>query len=539
MATPIPPSEDAKPKAAGTGFAGAALTMTLAIFASRVLGMVREMVIAHQWGPSKIVDSFYAAMSIPDFLYFLISGGALSVTLVPILTGYLVRNEEEEAWRVFSIVATLVATIIGVVIIACEIFARPIMSFFFHDLAPDTLRMSIANTRIVLPQALMLMLGGTMMGVLYSRKKFLVPAMAPVIYNIGIILGALLLGPSMGARGLAWGVLGGAFCGPVLMPAIAIWRLGTKFRPSYHVRHPGVIEATVLMLPVILGLSMPQLRTIITRWLAQGFGVGWITLLNYGYVVIAAPVAIFGQAMGVAVYPTLAEDVAEGRSDAYRENLSKGIRSILLITVPVTVLILVLRVPIVQILFERGRWTHLDTAQCAALVALFSIGIIAQSGSQFIARGFYALHDTLTPMIAGSISVVIFYGCSILLMQPLRAGGVALAAGVADVVNLACLAYLLRRKVGRLDGAKLVAALGKFALASVLMAAPTFYARRRLHPWLGVGFFAALGEFVIVSAVGLVIYLVVVSILKAEELGFVRDAIARRRRRQRPDASGL
>jgi putative peptidoglycan lipid II flippase len=523
-------AEQDTPRPRGGGFGAAAVLMTLAIFASRVLGLVRDMVVARQFGATEIVDSFYAAMFIPDLLFFLISGGALSTTLIPVLTGYLSKGEDEEAWRVFSIATTAACVLVGSLVVLGEIFAGPLMGSVFRDLSPSALRMAQENSRIVLPQALLMVLGGVLMGALYSRKRFWEPAISPLVYNAFIILGAVLLGPTMGARGLAWGVLVGAIVGPVLIPSLALRRMGARFSPSLHLRHPGVQKVALLMLPVIFGLALPQLLGILTRFFAQGLGEGAIALLNYAFRIMVAPVAIFGQALGVAVYPTLSQNAAERKMDEFRRNLSLGFRSITFITAPVTVLMIVLSVPIVQILYEHGVWAPSKTPACAQLVAFYSIGIIAQSSSGIITRGFYAIQDTVTPVAAGLVSLAAFAAGALVFISPLGMNGLALAVGAASVINIACLLVLLTRKVGWSDGTRTLVGTLKILAASLAMVAPAYYGREWLHARLGAGFFGALGEFVIVSAGCTAVYLLVVSVLRAEELAVVRDALARRRR---------
>jgi putative peptidoglycan lipid II flippase len=448
--------------------------MTLTLFLSRILGFVRDIAIAHRFGSSFETDAFLSAMNIPDILYFLISGGAISTTLIPIFTDYLEKNQEGEAWKLFNIVSTYAFAIMAGLVLIGEVFAETIVRLSFGRMPEHTLALTISLTRILLPQALCMVLGGVLMGALYSYRKFYIPAIGPLIYNLGIILGAWFLGamPQFGVNGLAYGLLAGAIIGPLLLPAVALRRMGIPFQPSLDYRHPGVKRVLILMLPVIFGLSFTQLFPLISRYFLQSVE-SEISNLNYAYRIMQAPVGIFGQAIAVALYPTISALAASGKMAEFAARISGGARAILFLAVPSTVLLIACRGLILRTFFQHGEFTAQNSDQVAPIIVFFSLGMFAHAVQGMLTRGFYALHDTISPVIAGTVGTVVFVLISILFTQdwawPLGARGMALATTLSVLFNVAVLAIWLRRRCEDLRLLPLVLSFCKMTLAAMAM----------------------------------------------------------------------
>jgi putative peptidoglycan lipid II flippase len=347
------------PKTDTARVAGAAGIMMAAILASRLLGLVRDMVISYYFGASWITDAYKAAFRLPDFLYYLIAGGALSSAFIPVFTEYLTRRQEcdergdaagaraceDEAWRVFSIFGTLIFCGLTVVVILGELVTVQLLQWFVvPGWQGSPLQLTANLTRIIFPAQLCFFLGGLMMATLYARKHFLMPALGPVVYNVAIIVGGVIggafFGPYRGIYGLAIGVVVGAIAGNIVMQLWAMRRFGVHYRPSFDYRHPGVVKIAKLMLPVLLGLSLPQLHLIIANWFASFLTVkGTITWLDNANKLMQMPLGIFGQALSVALLPTLSSLAAERDFPNLRKQFNLGLRAILFLTIPSSVLI--------------------------------------------------------------------------------------------------------------------------------------------------------------------------------------------------------
>jgi len=446
----------------------AAGIMMAAIFVSRILGLVREMVIANQFGGGGDVSAYVVAFNLPDILYFLLSSGALSSAFIPVFTEYITKGQDDEAWKVFSILGTFIFIVLGSIVILCEIFTRQIMPLVAPGFVqyPALLEQTIVLTRILLPCQLFFFIGGLIIATLYSRQHFLAPALGPIIYNVGIISGGMLLGSRFGTAGLTWGALIGAFLGNFLLQVIAVRRFGVKFKPSLNLRHPGVVKVGKLALPVLLGLSLPYVDVYINRWFATFLQEGAAAALNYANRLMQMPLGVFAQAAAVALFPTLAAQAARKQMDELKWSINFGIRGILLLTVPSSVLMMVLATPIVTALFQHGKFNAANAAAASSALIFYSIGIAGWSAQAVITRGFYALQETVVPVVAGTVMTLIFIPMNWLFMKPLGHDGLALATSVAAMLNMIVLFELLRRRLGGLNGSLIVRSLIKVTVSS-------------------------------------------------------------------------
>lgn len=529
--------------------------MVAAILASRVLALVRDMVISYYFGASMVTDAYKTAFTLPDLFYYLIAGGALSSAFIPVFTEYLTKGDEENAWKVFSIFGTVFTLGLTVVIVAGEVFTEPLLAAMFPGFGGEKLRLTASLTRVIFPAQLFFFLGGLMMSTLYARGHFLMPALGPVVYNAAIILGGALggalMGPVRGIYGLAWGVLGGALVGNVLMQVWTMRRVGVRYRPSLDVRHPGVVKAARLLLPVLLGLSLPQLCGILSRPFASDLGDGPITWMDNAFKVMQIPPGIFAQAISVAVFPTLSALAAQGDLDGLRRQFNLGLRSILFLTIPAAVAVVLLAEPLTALLFQRGKWTWEDTQATAAVTVFYSLAIFFVSGQQIVNRVFYAMQNTLTPMLVGTGATVVFLGLSLLFVgmphspvagappvpygeQVARASALALAYSLSMGIYMVVLTGLLRRTLGGLGTRRLVSSVGRVCLAAGAMGAVMWGCRAALAgplAWsdparmttvgLATGLLACLG-------VGGLVYLAAVRLLRVPEAEFVLGAVTSR-----------
>lgn len=423
--------------------------MITAIFISRVLGQFRDTVIAYRFGQNELTDAYRAAFQLPDLLFFMVAGGALSSALMPIFSEYWNTGRKDEAWHVFNSVATVMITIVVGLVLAGEIFAAPLMRLIFPGFEPFRLEWTIHLTRIVLPSQIFFLMGGLMMATLYARQQFLIPALGPNIYNLGIIFGGLVLAIPFGISGLAWGALGGALAGSVVLPLWVIWRQGAPFKISYDTRHPGVRQVFKMMLPVMFGLSLPGIYMLILRVFASYFPPGAISALDNANRQMQAPLGIIGQAVALGIFPTLSAFAANHQWGELKMTLKQGLRLVWFLTLPATALLWVLAEDIGRVLLQYGQFRPADTEMVAACLRAFSLGLFAWSGQAMIARAFFSIKDALTPVFIGTLTTVIFIPLCFLLMKTsnLNYVGLALATSIAATIQMGWMLFVLQRRL--------------------------------------------------------------------------------------------
>lgn len=400
--------------------------MMVTVLLSRVLGVTRDAIISHYFGLSPQTDAYNAAFTVPDLLFYLLQSGALSSTIVPILTEFRQQGRDKAADKTVSVVASTIFVFIGLLICIMWINARALTIMLNPGFDAPTIALAVPLTRVLLPAQLFFFLGGLMMGVLYSRKQFLIPALGPVIYNSGIIIGgvllrpifARLLGPDRAIEGLVWGAIGGAFFGNFLLPYLAVLRLGVKLRPSLDVTHPAAMKVWRMLLPIGLGVSLPNIDQMVNKAFASYLGHGDTTAIMNAYRLMLLPIGIFAQAMALAVFPTLSSQAAEKNLGAMRKTMNQSLRNILFLTVPASALMLLLAEPVVTFLLQGGKYTHADTLVTAPALRALSLGIFAWSCQSLLTRGFYALQNSKIPVISGAIVSVLFVGMNVWVVKP-------------------------------------------------------------------------------------------------------------------------
>jgi putative peptidoglycan lipid II flippase len=450
----------------------ATLIMVLSVLLSRVMGFVREMVIAAHAGASAEADVYFAAFTLPDFLNHLLSGGALSITFIPIFSRHLASGSADEKWRVTSVVLSNMTFVSVVLIVLLEIFADDLVPLIAPGFDEERRAATASLVRIILPAQYCFYVGGILMAVQYAHERFLLPALAPILYNLGIITGGLLLAPALGMEGFSWGVLFGAFVGNLAVQALGARRVGARFTFRVDLRDREFLEFLKLSLPLMVGLSL----VLVDEWIGKALGsylvAASISWLNYARVLMRVPTAILGQAAGVASYPFLARLAAEGRRADLDRTLGRALRAVLFYILPASALCAVLGREMAVVLFGRGRFTPADAVAVGKTLFWFSLGIFAWGAEAIVARGFYALRDTVTPTLVGTLFTVAVLPIAYGLMGTMEHEGIALASSLGIIGYATCLYLLFRRRLGR-DGspgepAHTAAHLGRAALASAL-----------------------------------------------------------------------
>lgn len=439
----------------GRRLAGAAGIMMGSIMLSRILGLARDAIISGKLGQGDASDVYMAAFLLPDTLFFLIAGGALSSAFIPVFTEFLAKGEPNKAWDLFSSIATIMFVAVGAAIALGFTFAGPLVTLLAYGFDARLIDQIVPLTRILLPAQLCFFLGGLMMGAQQARGRFLIAGMGPNIYNVGIILGGLLLADWLGAAGFCWGALIGAVAGNFALQVWGVARTGGRYHVSFDWRNPATKRVWKLMLPVIFGLALPQVSIILNRIFATMLHTpGPVSALTRANTLMQAPLALFGQSLSIAVFPTLAAQAALKEWRSFGATISLGMRYVMVLTLPSAALLLVLGRPIVTILLEHGRFTRSDTIQTTIALSYYALGLAAWSAQAVLARAFYALQDTRTPVIIGTAVTLVFIPMNFLFMRTFRMGhgGLALATTVAAAMNASAMLLFLHQRIAGLSG---------------------------------------------------------------------------------------
>lgn len=478
------------PPAAGSGrslvFRAAGLVAALALL-SRALGLVREIVVRQFLGVTTVEATAYdIASRFPEAIFLIVAGGAIGSAFIPTFAGYWSRDDEAGSWRLFSAVINLVTVATTIVSGLVAIFAAPFVTFFYADniaRQPELLPLTVALMRVMLLSPVIFGVSGIVMAALNARQHFLLPALAPSIYNVGIIVGGIVgavvgdASPAATAWGLAWGTVAGAL-GHLLVQLPGLRGRRARYQPILTLRDPGVRQVLRLMAPRVLGLSFSEINKFVILFLTGAMALGALPALNAAFRILIMPQGILGQALGIAAFPTLAALAARGAHREMRHILGDSLRLVLFLGLPATVLLALLAEPYITILFQRGLFDAQATALVAEALRFYAIGLIALTALEVVARAFYALSDTLTPVLAGGVQIVVMWVLSLwfrdalfpaLGREPL--GGLALGFSLSNVLEVGLLLWLLRRRLGGLEGRSLLSGAVRMSLAAVVMGA--------------------------------------------------------------------
>ncbi len=525
------PEREQPPVPRGQGLASAALLMVVVTFVSRIAGMIQIMVIASVFGTKGDINSFWAAFTIPDLLYFLMAGGAARTAFVPVFTEYLAHQRYQQAWRVFSSVFWLLALLGSVIVLGGMVFSPSLArlsALGWLGSEPGRVDVCAHIMRLLFPAQLFLVLGGLLMGTLNAFKHFLWPAVGPIVYDLCFILGAVVAGslvasgvaPTRALDVMALGAVLGAVCGNVLIQIPPLARRGARLLPVLDLHDEGTRRVIRLALPVILGLAVSEINWVVVRVLATMCENDAQSILAYANRLWKLPSGLFAAAIAIAVFPSLSEHYARGDRDSYRRDFSFAMRNTLFLVLPVSLAMCVLATPIVRMLFQRGSFDAASSPVVGVVLAWLTPGMIALALNYICARAFYARHNTVTPVIAGIAS---FVSCLAVGYLATRTGGViglAIATSASAVINAVLLLVWLKREVGQLDGTRIARSVGRMLPGCVVMAAVCWFGSELLSGRLGTTReLAKLITVVVPLAGGALCFVGCGIVLRAEELG--------------------
>jgi len=434
-----------------SAFSATLLLMT-AIFLSRVIGYVREAYIAWAFGAGPATDAYVAGFTIPDWLNYLVAGGAASITFISIYTRFLSAKKEDEAQKTFSIIITVMTAVLGVGILLAEIYTPEIEAWWFKGFTAEQLQLCVHLTRILLPAQIFFYVGGVFAAVLLSHRLFLLPAFGPLIYNTAIILGGVVGSRRLGISSLAWGALVGSFLGPFLINLIGSKRIGTGFRISFNIRNEAFREWVRLSIPLMLGVSLITADDWILRYFASG-SVGDITRLNYAKRLFAVPIAVLGQATSQASLPFFARLWGEQRLKEFAATVNGSVYRVVAASLLASSLMMAAALPLIDLVYRRGRFHVSDSRDTAVYFFVFSLSLAFWAAQSLYSRGFYAAGNTLTPMLSSSIITAASIPMYAALYHHFSTVGLAISSDIGIMVNTIALALLLHwRKLVPADG---------------------------------------------------------------------------------------
>ncbi len=516
----------------GPGLARSAGIIALGNVGSRVLGLVREMVIAHFFGAAGPLSAFRLASRIPTMTYDLLVGGMLSAALVPVFSAYLAQERRDELWRAASVVLSLVAVLLGSVVVVLEVAASGVAWLLGSGFEADLLAVMTRLVRLVGPAILFFGLSGVTTGLLYSLKRFTLPALAAVTYNLGIIVAAPLLAGRLDVYSLGVGaVLGALLQLLVQLPGLR----GGSLRFSFDLSHPALRQILRLYLPIALGLVVSQIQVGIDSNLASHAGANAAAWMEYATRIIQFPHGLVAVAISLAALPSLAQASALNDVPGFRRTFGLGLRMVVVLIVPATVGLWLLAGPVVALLFQHGDFTALDTAWVSLALRGYLVGLIFAAVDWPLNYAFYARQDTLTPALVGVISVGVYLAVALSWVGPLGVLGLVLADSAKHVSHVLVMLLLTWRRTGSLRGLGLGQTSLKAAVASVLMALAVLAVANGIERALGgAGRVARLVVVAGAGGVGLAVYLFAAWALRVEELGQLFQSARRRWTARKP-----
>lgn len=501
----------------------AAGILMFTVFLSRILGLLRDRFLAGAFFDttnSWQLDVYFAAFRLPDMIFQLLVVGAFSAAFIPVFSHYLIKAKHQ-AWHVASSVITIGLFLFIFLGAALVIFAQPMSHLIAPNFSAQQLQLMVSLTRVLIIAQAFFLISNFLTGILQSHHYFLIPALSPIAYNLGIIFGILILSPIFGIYGPALGVILGALLHLIIqLPLVKI--LGFNYRPALDYRHPGVRQIGRLMLPRTLALAVSQIELTMAVFLATSLSAGSLAIFYFAQHLNSLPVGLFGATIGQAALPSLSENVSNNTLEKFKTLLINSLNQVLYLSLPAGMILLILRVPAVRLAFGTRNFPWEATILTGKVVALFAISVFAQSAIQILVRGFYALSNTRTPLYLGAIAVFTNVSLSLFFIYRLNLGvlGLALALSLASFFHAAVLLIFLSRLTGGFAKYLLFTPFLKMALATVITGISLWLPLRFLDRYIlnttrNLDLLILAG---ITTIIGLTVYLLLSKLLKIKEL---------------------
>ena len=466
----------------------------LATMTSRLLGLVREQVLAFLFGAGDAMDAFLVAFRVPNLVRDLFAEGAMSAAFVPTLTRALTTDGRERAWRLANSVINALLAVTGAIVAAAIVFAEPLVAIFASDFAavPGKFELTVWLTRIMMPFLMMAALAAALMGILNSLNRFFVPALSPAMFNVGSIVCMIVLAPLAPSLGMnpimaiAIGTLVGGF-GQAIIQVPALYKEGFRYRTTLDWDDEGLRRMLLLMAPGTVGLAATQINVFVNTILATGEGTGAVSWLNYAFRLMYLPIGLFGVSIATATTPAVARLAAGDDLPRIRGAVGHAISLMLLLNIPATLGLVVLAEPIVRLIFERGSFASADTLATASALQCYAAGLVGYSVVRIVSPTFYALGRSRIPVAISVGSVLLNVILNLLLVREMGYRGLALGTSLTALINAAAQLWFLRREIGGLDGRRVVSSAARVVVASLVMGTVAWAAAAALQSWLPGG----------------------------------------------------
>jgi len=515
--------------------AGGAIIIASASVLSKILGLVRDRLLASSFGASDILDTYFAAFRLPDLIFNILVLGALSSAFIPVFIEYWKKGKNalarKEAWHITNSILNIIVVFLFVLGLIFFIFAPQLVSLITPGFDVAKQAMTTRLTRIMLASILLFGISNVFSSILNSFRRFLAYAFAPIMYNVGIIFGIIFLYPSMGIEGLAWGVVLGAFLHMIVqMPAV--FKTGYRYKWRFNYHHPGVKKIARLILPRTFGLAIFQINRLVITIVASTLMAGSIAVFNLANNLQSFPINVFGVSLAIAAFPLMSSAFAEKDTGKFVLHFSVTFRRILFLIIPASVLILLLRAQLVRVILGSGAFDWQDTYLTAQALGYFSLSLFAQSLVPVLARSFYAHHDTKTPVKVSVFSLIINIIGSVILGRLMGVTGLALSFSIANIINMILLLGILRNKIGYLDDKKIINSTLKIAMASVVMGGVVWLVKRFVV--LGIDMSTFVGVFLqglIAGLAGIIVYLLIALIFRFDEISIITNWFRRTKKK--------
>jgi putative peptidoglycan lipid II flippase len=498
-------------------------------FLSRIFGYIRDLIQAFYMGTGRGMDAFTIAYTIPNLLRRLTGEGAMTAAFIPVFTQLKKEKSREELWRFAHVFFFNLSLIMAVITVLGIIFSPILVRFLsigFKDIAGKW-DLTVALTRIMFPYTFLVSLAALAMAILNSFHKFFVPAFTPVLFNLSIITVAVVFASRAEEPSFVFAagvVVGGVFQLAFQLPFL--WRQGMRFKPIFSFSHPAVRKVGKLMIPGIFGAGLYQINFAISRMIASLLEEGSVSALYYAARVQELTLGLFSIALSIALLPTFSDLAASQDINGMKRTLIYSFRLIFIVTFPAMVGLLILNRPIIQVLFQRGEFNEQSTVMSASCLFFFAMSLPFISGVRIMAPAFYSLKDIKTPVFVAAFIMVVYISLSFLLMDPLRAGGIALALSIASVCNFVMLFYLLERKIGRIKKKRILTAAFKSASCSAGMGLLVWYFIKHFD-FGRLIFIQRLGVLAAAIILGIGVYILLNLLFGRSDLKSLRNAFSR------------
>ena len=533
-ATPAPAAASGSNDADSVGhLTRSAAVVSVATMASRVLGLVRDLTLAYRFGASNSMDAFYVAFRIPNLMRDLFAEGVMSSAFVPTFTRRLTTSGRDDAWRLGSQLINALLVVTGFIVIVGMIFAAPLTRLFAQDFSqvPGKLELTTQLTRVMLPFLTLVAVAVACMGMLNSIRRFFVPALSPAMYNVSLILSAVVLVPLMPRAGfepimaIAFGVLVGGL-GQIAAQHWMLRREGFRYRLTLNPKDRGLREILGLMGPGTIAGAAMQLNLLVNTILATSQGSGAVSWLTYAFRVMYLPIGVFGVAIATAALPVLSQHAATGQLSEMRKTVSQGLRLMLMALVPAAVGLSILAEPIIRLIFERGSFTATDTQATALALVCYAPGIVGYSAVRLAVPGFYALGTSLTPAVVSIATVGLNIVLNLLLVRVMGYPGLALGTAIAALTNAGILLVLLGRRLEGLEGSKTADCFLRILLAAGVMGVAVQATDRWFAThWPDSGLLVSLLALGAEITLGITILATAARLLRITEFNLVKDRL--------------